>query len=321
MSTVHRLMSAEEIALQRTSEPDDVRLPSSAGPFAERAARLAIVAPGHDMGAYLELIAAMATAQDAVLARCVKGEFGAPPLPSASSLAQATDHQMPPLPVATLARDPVWRELLLALLSHLRGADTGLSDQTLALFDRLASASPDWLDDQAKRFLNERELQVDPAAAVFIAAALQVYWSWLVQGLDTTAVRRLPTATVCPCCGSRPLVSIMRQSGNGTHRYLACRLCATEWYYERIKCVTCESTEGIEYLAIDAGDSPARAETCPACHTYTKILATDKVIGVEPLADDLASLALDMVLAEQTDFLRASVNPAFFPGDGHDDAS
>ncbi len=334
MTSVQRLMSAEEIALQRSSEPAFVRMPDGATLFAERAARLDVLAPGNPMQPYLGLISAVAKAQHEVFAR----DFGEPVLPDATALARAIEHLMPPIAVASWQRDAVWRRMLAAIVDVLdrsSSAGAALSIETRAVFDRLRNADDAWLEDQANRILNDRELELDKGAAVFIGAALQVYWTWMLRSLGAKPVGRLATATLCPCCGSRPVASIVRASGGGSHRYLACRLCATEWYYERIKCPTCESTAGIEYVHLDesglaAGDAvtgargtgtgtgtaggPVKAETCTACHTYTKILASDRVPGIEPVADDLASLSLDIALAEQTEFMRATLNLALFPG-------
>ena len=322
MTSVQRLMSAEEIALQRASDPAFVRMPDAANLFAERATRLDELAPGNALEGYLGLIASIARAQHAALGR----DFGVPVLPDAAALSRAAEHLMPPIAVASWPRDPVWQRMLAAIVDEVgevgEVGDTAsrLSPETLALLSRLRDAESAWLEDQANRILNDRELELDKAAAVFIGAALQVYWVWMLQSLGEKPVGRLSTPTLCPCCGSRPVASIFRASGGGSHRYLACRLCATEWYFERIKCPTCESTEGIEYLHVDVDgqQGPVKAETCTACETYTKILATDRVIGVEPVADDLASLALDMTLAEQTGFMRATLNLALFPGHGDD---
>ncbi|MFA9218515.1 MAG: formate dehydrogenase accessory protein FdhE, partial [Sphingomonadaceae bacterium] len=52
----------------------------------------------------------------------------------------------------------------------------------------------------------------------------------------------------------------------------------------------------------------ARAETCDDCHTYRKIFNQEHDYNVEPLADDLASLMLD-VLVTEAGYARASGNP------------
>ena len=51
-----------------------------------------------------------------------------------------------------------------------------------------------------------------------------------------------------------------------------------------------------------------RAETCDECHSYRKILNQEHDYHVDPLADDLASLVLDMLVSE-LGYARASGNP------------
>ena len=91
-------------------------------------------------------------------------------------------------------------------------------------------------------------------------------------------------------------------------RFLICPLCASEWHGVRIKCVHCQSTKGIAFQQIEGQPSPVKAETCDECRTYTKILYQEKAPDAEPLADDLASFALD-VLVEEAGWSRAAPNP------------
>jgi FdhE protein len=58
-----------------------------------------------------------------------------------------------------------------------------------------------------------------------------------------------------------------------------------------------------------------RAETCEECHGYRKILYQEKDPAVEPVADDLASVNLDLLLG-QSGYHRASGNPLLWqPGE------
>ena len=54
------------------------------------------------------------------------------------------------------------------------------------------------------------------------------------------------------------------------------------------------------------GCHPRRA--CDGCRCYRKIFYQEKEMGVEPVADDLASLALDLLMSE-AGYHRASGNP------------
>ncbi|MNV01924.1 formate dehydrogenase accessory protein FdhE [compost metagenome] len=81
----------------------------------------------------------------------------------------------------------------------------------------------------------------------------------------------------------------------------------------RVKCSHCEDVEKVAYQAIE-GRSPAiKAETCDHCHTYRKIFYQDKDLYVEPVADDLASLMLDVLVGE-AGYSRSSGNPLLWHG-------
>ena len=82
------------------------------------------------------------------------------------------------------------------------------------------------------------------------------------------------------------------------HRHLHCSLCATAWRYVRVRCVHCGSTDKISYRQF-AGTSYLRAECCESCHGYSKVFYLEGAKAIEPLADDLGSLGLDMLVGEE----------------------
>ena len=124
------------------------------------------------------------------------------------------------------------------------------------------------------------------------------------------AFGRIDDPTVCPCCGSRPTASISRIGAEASgYRYLHCALCSTQWHMVRIKCSHCLSTKGIHYQSLaqrDAAPDDAapgaqpvvEAETCDSCGHYLKIVHMERDHNVEPVADDLATLTLDLLVSE-----------------------
>ncbi len=173
-------------------------------------------------------------------------------------------------------------------------------------------------------------LDDDAAAVPFVGAALQVYFARLAASLDVNLVKNFDVATVCPVCATRPVASIVRIGGERNNlRYLVCALCSTEWNVARIKCSACEDDKGVHYLSMTAGGAegrpgePAhnevgvaaarRAEACDECKSYLKIFYQEKDPQVDATADDLASLALD-VLVDEHGFGRSGPNLLFHPG-------
>ncbi len=120
-----------------------------------------------------------------------------------------------------------------------------------------------------------------------------------------------------------PVASIIRteQPYQG-YRFLHCALCATEWHMVRAMCTQCQATKDIGYHSLDGaadeperredqgrpGDAAIRAESCDACHTYRKILYREKDPNVDPVADDLATVTLDLLMTE-AGYHRGSGNP------------
>ena len=280
-----------------------IRLPDRANVFSARAARLRdLGGEGHAIGAYLRLMASLADVQQAELLG-----FGSVPA-SAEQIERARSYGMPVFPAAGWACDGRWRELLGNLCARMatsRDVPAGVHE----LCDRLRRGPSERLDAQADALLTGRFEDVDAAAAPFLMAALQVYWVARTSGLAAGDVAELGTPEVCPVCGSLPVASIVRaDSRSQGYRYLHCALCATEWHMVRVSCTQCRSTKGISYRAIEGGTEAVRAECCDACRTYRKILYQEKDGGVEPVADDLASLTLDLLLSD-AGYHRGSGNP------------
>jgi FdhE protein len=302
--------------MERVMAAPRVVLPELHTLFSERAARFTQLAQGHPMAEYLQLMAALVSAQHAIVAR-----RSALPVPAAA-LEQSRDYGMPPLSALGHARDPQWRSDLADLMEAVRN-QPGAS----AVAERLAALDVPALEAQAERVLAGQTLDEDAAVVPFIGAALQVYFTRAAAALDVASVKNFDVPTVCPVCATRPVASIVRVGGERNNlRYLACALCNTEWNVARIKCSACEEDKGVHYLALsaaaDEGDpatntagleAARKAEACDECKSYLKIFYQDKDAYVDVQADDLASLALD-VLVDERGFGRSGPNLLFHPG-------
>jgi FdhE protein len=286
-----------------------VRLPDRSQVFARRAARLRELATASPIGDYLRVLATIAEAQQAALAT-VPGA-----LPTLEQIALAREHKMPPIHATSWPRDPAWRDVVRSVAeTAARGAPPALAD----LSARLREATPEWLDAQADAVLAARDDHVDTAAAPFVAAALQVHWTALTAAFAADSISTIDVPGVCPLCGSLPVASIVAaQAPWQGYRYLHCGLCATEWHMVRVQCSHCgASGKDIAYRYLERenvqsgeqGLTAVRAETCEQCHSYRKIVYQEKDPLIEPLADDVASIALDLLLGENG-YHRVSPNP------------
>lgn len=328
-SATVRVMSPEEIAARAGGETPYFHFPTPGTAFAERAMRLRQLASGHAMGGYLEFIAALALAQQQALAR-----FPDVPVPDDAALDRAASAGLPPLPASEWPRDPAWHAALRGIVATLQPQVSGAAADALA---RIAAADAEALERQADCLLTGVMAGLDLATAPVVAGALQVYWTHMVQAVLSAqktrpgmghAFGRLDDATVCPCCGSRPVASIARGTGEATgQRYLHCSLCGTQWHLERIKCTHCLGTQHVAYESLDAAGGDAtegetvraegaasraaqatvQAETCDDCGHYLKIMHAARDPFVDPVADDLATITLDLLVSE-SGRLRHGVN-------------
>jgi len=269
-----------------------LRLPARDSFFKDRAARFRQLAPGHTLGDFLALMADLADAQQAALQA-----FPSVPLPSADQLALGRQHAMPPLAARSWTRDPAWR----AALARISGAVFDHAPQaTRDTITRLRGLNEKRLEQLASAMLDGHFHELDPAAAPFIAAALQTYWAHMTTTLGSAAFGRTDLPNLCPACASAPVASIVRIGGAEQGlRYLHCSLCATEWHMVRAKCSNCESTKGIACYDIEGDKGAVKAEACEECGSYLKILYLDKDPQLDPTADDLATLALDILMDEK----------------------
>jgi len=340
---VQRLLQPGEIeALDHNAIPR-LLLPQPDTLFSNRAARLRQLAAGDVPGipvedalrGYLGLMASVADAQHAVVTAL--GRDGVP-LPDQASLKLAHDHNMPPLP-ATGVRPAAWRAVFARLLDALDQAEDA-PPQLAAAVATLRATGEAELEGIADAILGSFDEGADPLRAPFIAAALQVTWSAMAGQLDAAWAQPLMTGTLCPVCGSHPVASVVRIGGQSQgYRYLHCAVCESEWHMVRVKCSCCESTGKVAYQGlVDKDADPqeeniaaakegrtiskandptkvARAETCDDCHAYRKIFNQEHDFHVDPVADDLASMMLD-VLVSEAGYARASGNPLLWLKDG-----
>jgi FdhE protein len=287
--------------------PEALILPDPATRFARTAARLEALSTGHSMMDWLRLMAQLARAQH-VVATTLPAFAG----PDQTAVDQAVEARMPPLAADGHRRDPAWRDGLAMLLETIDRA--AMPAPARAVVADLRARDVGELDALADEFLHGAVAPVDAGAALWAAAALQVYFTRLAADLPAASLRLLPQRGLCPCCGSTPVSGMVTASGQtpGT-RYLYCSLCATAWNHVRATCITCGETRSLSLKGIEGDAGAVKAETCNQCHTYAKMLYQARDVKVDPFADDLATLGLDLLVAE-ADWARHAPNPWLLVG-------
>ena len=271
--------------------------------FAKRAKRFGFLAAqdGH-LSPYLRFLADLTSLQARLVDQL-------PPVPALSAdrvdLARAS--RMPPIDRPALATD----EALYATLSRFIDAAEGLTmpePARLALQAVRAAGIADrhWLLDNV---LSDRIPEDSVAPHLFVAAAVQLHLARIAATLDARNLVRIRTG-VCPACGGKPATSsvVAGAAGVDNARYATCGCCATQWNEVRVKCLCCGSTKGISYRSVETDEATVKAELCSECHSWVKIMYQVKNHSLDPIADDVGSLGLDLLMKD-TDFKRGGFNP------------
>ena len=116
----------------------------------------------------------------------------------------------------------------------------------------------------------------------------------------------------CPGCGEPPLAAVLRddREAETLRRTLACPRCAREWAFPRVVCPSCGEERPEKLPRFSAADLPwLRIDACETCSTYLKAVDLSREPEAEPMVDDLASAALDLV-ARERGFTRLAPNLA-----------
>lgn len=290
-------------------QPDPIILPEPAALFARRAARLEVLADDHPMAAWLRFMARLADAQDRA--------YRALPQPapvSSAAVELAVAARLPPLAVEEHRRDPVWRAALRAIVAETAN-DPALPSAAVAVLARFAARDDAALEALADACLRGTVAAGQAGEAAYAMAALQVYFAALAASLSVAALRLLPQRSRCPVCGAAAFAGVVAAAGKAPGaRYLHCGVCATAWNHARAVCVNCGEARALAVREPEGGNGAVKAETCDACRAYSKLFYQLHDMNIEPLADDLASLGLDLMVAD-AGWSRHTANP-FVIADG-----
>lgn len=287
--------------------PEPLVLPDPRTRFAATSDRLRALAEGHPMESWLRFMAGLAQAQQDAVAAV---EPLAPP--DLALVRQSVEARLPPLAADGHRRDPLWRKALAVLLD--RSGDETIPAEARGVIASLRGRDAEAVERLADDFLSGGVEAADAGAVLYVAAAQQVYFTNLAATLPAAELRLLPERGLCPCCGSTPVTGVVTASGPtpGT-RYLHCSLCSTAWNHVRAMCITCGKSRRVSLIGIEGDSGAVKAEACGDCRSYAKMLYQAKDTNVDPVADDLASLGLDVLVADDG-WRRHAPNPLLLMG-------
>jgi len=132
------------------------------------------------------------------------------------------------------------------------------------------------------------------AFAQFLARAfLQPYAEFRAALMPSPPM--VVTVRVCPLCGARPLMGVLRVEGDSGKRFLLCSFCVQEWEFRRILCPTCgEEAEGKLPVYVAEQLPHIRVEACDTCKFFLTGVDLTKDGHAIPLVDDLAAIPLTL---------------------------
>jgi FdhE protein len=148
--------------------------------------------------------------------------------------------------------------------------------------------------------------QVGAFAQFMARAFLQPYAEFRAAKAPRAPI--VMTVRVCPLCGSRPLLGVLRPEGDSGKRFLLCSFCSQEWEFRRILCPTCgEEAEGKLPVYVAEQLPHIRVEACDTCRFYVRTVDLTKDGHAIPLVDDLAAIPLSL-WAHEKGYLRLQPN-------------
>lgn len=113
---------------------------------------------------------------------------------------------------------------------------------------------------------------------------------------------------LCPFCGRKPGLGVLRPQGDGARRCLACSFCLAEWEFRRILCPGCGEENNSKLPVYTASDFDyLRVECCDTCKTYIKSVDLSKNGLAEPMVDEMAAAPLDL-WAQQHGYSKLQLN-------------
>ncbi len=268
--------------------------------FSGRAMRFRQLAADHPLRGYLEFMAAIADCQARILP-----DLPAVTLPDQTTLDQAFEFGMAPIARQDAAIDETALMTLEALLQALRSV--AMPDRAMASLEGVLSADEPERRVMIRNVLDDALPAEEIAEHVFVAAAMQVHFARLAAALPEEKLTSVSDGA-CPACGGPPVSSsvVGWQNAQST-RFVTCSCCATKWHVVRVKCVACSSTKGISYSHVEGTAETLKAECCDSCGTYLKIFYAINDPSLDPVADDVASAGLDLLVRDKG-FRRSGFN-------------
>lgn len=284
-------------------EPPVCQMPDIDRLFEDRSLRFERLAPTNPVSIYIQFLTDLTKAQHETAQ-----QFKAECKQLIDNKGQA-NFGMPIIDRNSLYKNPLANKITADLFARI---------EKIAMPDASAKALANikkskMLQKEIAENLIDRKLQDDQLAEyIFMLASLQVLYSLAASQIDAGNIKPLEQ-NLCPACGGTHSASqiVNWPNAEGT-RFCSCLYCGTMWNYVRIKCTFCGDTGAVEYGEIADGPGSILVESCRDCGKYCKITDAQKDVNLDVFADDIGSLALDLLVKQEGRFTRGAFNPFLY---------
>ena len=207
----------------------------------------------------------------------------------------------------------IWTGRVICARSSMRWRCVG--ERQRPLLQALRDANADALQAIAEDVLEQRAGSADTRGLMpLVAAALQVAWVAPGGGLTTSASATAGRGpSLVPVLWLAARSELGAQRAKSQRRALPALRAVCNGMAPGGSCSNCETGGQLLYLGLDDEQGepfpPVQAEACGGCESYLKIVLRATAGRADPVADDLASLALDLMLAEEGEYVSQRLQP------------
>lgn len=276
--------------------------------FRQRALRLNELAAevSSDWQPYLQLLAEVCTAQQSLLERYTEADWVLP----------ATNEGDLPLTPALLSENRGLADQLFTDLYALLHEQ--LSPTAVLVWQEILHLSSEERIQLCQQAINQQLGLAQQDYQIWLNAVVQIIYTLVAGSLAADTVKPCPEPGFCPCCGTDAVGAVIIGHGELEGlRYLCCGLCNSRWHSVRARCSFCDNSRDLGIQRIEQATegvlAATEAECCPSCNAYRKRYRLAKQQYADPIADDLASLILDMLLSDEG-WQRGGANPFLLMG-------
>ncbi|UXN03102.1 formate dehydrogenase accessory protein FdhE [Bartonella sp. HY406] len=284
-------------------EPPVCRVANIDRLFEDRALRFERLAPTNPVSSYIQFLTNLTKAQHETAQKFKDG------FTSLTDEKSQISFGMPIIDRTALYRNPLANKITKDLFARIEK----ITMPEASMKALAAVKKSKMMQKEIAENLNDRKLQEDQLPEhIFMLASLQVLYSLAASQIDASNIKPLEQ-NLCPACGGTHSASqiVNWPNAEGT-RFCSCLYCGTMWNYVRIKCTFCGETGAVEYGEVADGPGSILVESCRDCGKYCKMTDAQKDVNLDVFADDIGSLALDLLVKQEGRFVRGAFNPFLY---------